>query len=41
MTFQVNQLGIVFQKDLGEKTSEAAKQLAAFDPDASWEPVRD
>jgi hypothetical protein len=41
MTFQVNQLGLVFQKDLGEKTSETAQQLAAFDPDASWEPVRD
>ncbi len=41
MTFQVNDLGIVFQKDLGEKTSESARQFAAFDPDASWEPVRD
>jgi len=41
MTFQVNQLGIVYQKDLTEQTAEAAKQLAACDPDTSFEPVRD
>jgi hypothetical protein len=41
MTFQVNHFGIVYQKDLGEQTAEAAERIAAFDPDTSWDPVRD
>ncbi len=39
-TFVVNQQGIVFQKDLGEKTDEVARAMTAYDPDASWTPVR-
>lgn len=39
-TFVVNQQGIVFQKDLGEKTAEIARAMTAYDPDASWTPVR-
>lgn len=37
MTFQVNQQGIVFQKDLGPKTAEIASQMNAYDPDDSWD----
>lgn len=40
MTFVVGPQGIVFQKNLGEKTGELAKAMAAYDPDASWVPVR-
>jgi len=41
MSFIVNQQGIVFQKDLGEDTSELAAAIQSFDPDATWSPVRD
>lgn len=40
MTFMVSREGVVYQKDLGAGTSEAAKAITAFDPDASWEPTR-
>lgn len=36
MTFQVNQDGVVFQKDLGEGTAETAARITEFDPDLSW-----
>jgi hypothetical protein len=36
MTFVVNQLGSVYQKDLGPKTSELAKAMTRYDPDATW-----
>ena len=39
MTFQVNQIGIVFEKDLGAGTAAAAEQIARYDPDPSWDPV--
>lgn len=39
MTFTVNQQGIVFQKDLGEKTEEIAKGVTRYDPDDTWSPV--
>lgn len=39
MTFLVNQDGIVYQKDLGKKTAVAAKAMAAYDPDETWEKV--
>jgi hypothetical protein len=41
MTFIVGPEGVVFQKNLGDKTDEVAKGIAAFDPDDSWTPVRD
>jgi hypothetical protein len=41
MTFVVNQLGIVFQKDLGNKTAEIAATMTQYDPDDSWHPVED
>jgi hypothetical protein len=40
MTFQVNGQGIVFEKDLGQQTAEAAQAITAYDPDASWTPTR-
>ncbi len=39
MTFIVNQQGIVFQKNLGEKTAEIAAAMTQYDPDDSWDPV--
>lgn len=41
MTFQVNQSGIVYQKDLGDDTATAAAAIDAYNPDNSWEPVTD
>ena len=41
MTFMVNQQGIVFQKDLGEKTAETIKGMTQYDPNDSWQPVGD
>ena len=41
MTFIVNQDGLVFQKNLGETTGEAASKIAVFDPDDTWEPVEE
>ena len=41
MTFVVGPEGIVFQKNLGDKTAEAAKAITTYDPDDSWTPVRD
>ena len=38
-TFQVNHLGIVFQKDLGPRTEEIASTMLKFGVDESWEPV--
>jgi hypothetical protein len=40
MTFIVGQQGVVFQKNLGEGTADAAKAITAYDPDESWEPTR-
>jgi Protein of unknown function (DUF2950) len=37
MTFFVNQDGVVYQQDLGEKTGELAPQVTAYNPDSSWQ----
>ena len=39
MTFIVNQDGVVYQRDLGPKTSDVAGRMTAFDPDANWSKV--
>lgn len=39
MTFLVNQTGVLYEKDLGPETAEAATLLDAFDPDESWDVV--
>jgi Protein of unknown function (DUF2950) len=36
MTFIVNRDGVVYQQDLGEKTSELASQTTTYNPDNSW-----
>jgi hypothetical protein len=36
MTFVVNGDGVVREKDLGPDTTTAARQIAVYDPDASW-----
>jgi hypothetical protein len=36
MTFIVNQNGIVYEKNLGPKTSSSARAVTAYDPDSSW-----
>lgn len=36
MTFMVNQNGVLYQKDLGEKTADAAKAIDRFDPGKDW-----
>ena len=41
MTFLINQRGIVFQKDLGPDTEQAAAAITSFDPDESWVPTGD
>lgn len=40
-TFQVNALGIVFEKDLGKETGRIAEGMTAYDPDGTWMPVGD
>jgi len=39
MTFIVNQDGQVYQKDLGPDTEQIATDMAAYDPDATWQPA--
>jgi len=39
MTFMVNQSGVVYQKDLGEKTSEIAAAMEDYDPGKTWTTV--
>jgi len=40
MTFMANQDGIVYEKDLGDNTTAAAKALKAYNPDKSWTAVK-
>jgi hypothetical protein len=39
MTFQINQNGVVYQKDLGEKTSDLAGAISEYNPDSTWKRV--
>jgi len=36
MTFIINHDGVVYEKDLGPKTAEAAQKITKFNPDKSW-----
>ena len=38
-TFIVSHTGVVYEKDLGEKTLEAFKTMERFDPDKTWKVV--
>jgi Protein of unknown function (DUF2950) len=40
VTFMVGSRGTVYQKDLGDGTTDAARGMTAFDPDSSWKVVR-
>jgi len=39
MTFIINHAGIVFQKDLGERTAKLAERMTSFNPDQTWKKV--
>jgi len=39
MTFMVNQDGVVWQRDLGADTAQAAAAITQFNPDSSWTPL--
>jgi Protein of unknown function (DUF2950) len=39
MTFLVNHNGVVYQKDLGARTTEIAERMSAYNPDQSWTTV--
>lgn len=39
MSFAISQDGIVFEKNLGEKTTDLAKAITAFNPEDDWKPV--
>jgi hypothetical protein len=41
MTFMVNQLGQVFEKDLGPNTESLAAQIFSFNPGGGWVKVKD
>ena len=36
MTFVTNQDGVVYQKDLGQRTAAVASAMTRFDPDLTW-----
>jgi DUF2950 family protein len=39
MTFIVNHDGVVYQKDLGPETAQAAAAITPFNPDSTWQRV--
>ena len=39
MTFIIGKDGIVYQKDLGEKTTDVASALAEYNPGDGWTPA--
>jgi hypothetical protein len=39
MTFIVGKDGVVYQKDLGEKTAEIAQAMTRYDPADGWKPA--
>ena len=41
MTFIVTSDGVVYQKDLGEKTEVLAKSMKEYDPNSTWEKAED
>jgi hypothetical protein len=40
MTFMVNQDGVIYERDLGEKTVQLASQITEYNPDKSWRKVQ-
>lgn len=39
MTFQINQSGILYEKDLGPRTAEIVRDIRSFNPGSSWKVV--
>lgn len=39
MTFMINQDGVVYEKDLGKTTTDAAEAITEFNPDKTWKPL--
>jgi len=39
VTFVINQDGVLYQKDLGNSTTETATAMNEFNPDGNWSPV--
>ena len=40
-SFIVSHDGIVYEKDLGEKSVELFRAMERYDPDSTWKPVQD
>jgi hypothetical protein len=40
-TFMVGNDGVVYEKDFGDSTLDAFKQMERYNPDATWTPVKD
>jgi hypothetical protein len=40
-TFMVSQDGVVYEKDLGPNTTQLAQKIEFFNPDLSWQPVKE
>jgi hypothetical protein len=40
MTFLVSQKGVIYEKDLGDKTADIAQQMSAYSPDKTWRVVK-
>ena len=40
MSFEVDQDGTVFQRDLGDDTATLAARITRFDPDLTWARIR-
>jgi hypothetical protein len=39
MTFLIGPDGVVYEKDLGEKTSEISQSMTEYDPGEGWHPA--
>jgi Protein of unknown function (DUF2950) len=40
MTFIVNKDGVVYEKDLGDETTDVASKITYYNPDDSWQPAQ-
>jgi len=40
MSFKVNQAGVIYERDLGPQTAQAAARITLFNPDEKWKPVK-
>jgi hypothetical protein len=40
MTFLVSQKGVIYEKDLGDKTADIAQQMSSYAPDKTWRVVK-